>query len=80
MADSVEDRRFQMLQPLSPNQRELTCKLYSRNDTQGLKIEELKQEILEQKSALIANQRKTEEIETQLTKAEKANDTLGERA
>ena len=58
----------------------MTCKLYSRNDTQGLKIEELKQEILEQKSALIANQRKTEEIETQLTKAEKANDTLGERA
>ena len=38
--------------------------------------QELKQEILELKSALNANQRETEKLKTQLTKAEKANDTL----
>ena len=39
--------------------------------------QELKQEILELKSALNANQRETENLKTQLAKAEKANDTLG---
>ena len=38
--------------------------------------QELKQEILELKSALNANQRETEKLQTQLTKAEKVNDTL----
>ena len=38
--------------------------------------QELKQEILELKSALNANQRETEKLKTQLNKAEKANDTL----
>ena len=38
--------------------------------------QELKQEILELKSALNANQRETEKLKTQLAKAEKANDTL----
>ena len=38
--------------------------------------QELKQEILELKSALNANQRETEKLKTKLTKAEKANDTL----
>ena len=38
--------------------------------------QELRQEILELKSALNANQRETEKLKTQLTKAEKANDTL----
>ena len=38
--------------------------------------QELKQEILELKSALKVNQRETEKLKTQLTKAEKANDTL----
>ena len=38
--------------------------------------QELKQEILELKSALNVNQRETEKLKTQLTKAEKANDTL----
>ena len=37
--------------------------------------QELKQEILELKSALNVNQRETEKLETQLTKAEKANYT-----
>ena len=37
--------------------------------------QELKQEILELKSALKVNQRETEKLKTQLTKAEKANDT-----
>ena len=36
----------------------------------------LKQEILELKSALNANQRETEKLKTQLTKAEKGNETL----
>ena len=38
--------------------------------------QELKQEILELKSALNANQRETEKLKTQLNKAEKASDTL----
>lgn len=38
--------------------------------------QELKQEILELKSALNANQRETEKLKTKLTKAEKPNDTL----
>ena len=38
--------------------------------------QELKQEILELKSALNANQRETEKLKTNLTKAEKASDTL----
>ena len=38
--------------------------------------QELKQEILELKSTLNANQRETEKLKTQLTKAKKANDTL----
>ena len=38
--------------------------------------QDLKQEILELKSALNANQREMEKLKTQLTKAEKANDTL----
>ena len=38
--------------------------------------QELKQEIVELKSALNANQRETEKLKTQLTKAEKANDRL----
>ena len=38
--------------------------------------QELTQEILELKSALNVNQRETEKLKTQLTKAEKANDTL----
>ena len=37
--------------------------------------QELKQEILELKSALNVNRRETEKLKTQLTKAEKANDT-----
>ena len=40
--------------------------------------QELKQEILELKSALNVNQRETEKLKTQLTKTEKANDTLRE--
>ena len=38
--------------------------------------QELKQEILELKSALKVNQGETEKLKTQLTKAERANDTL----
>ena len=38
--------------------------------------QELKQEILELKSALSANQRDKEKLKTQLSKAKKANDTL----
>ena len=38
--------------------------------------QELKQEILELKSALNVNQRETEKLKTQLNKAKKANDTL----
>ena len=38
--------------------------------------QELKQEILELKFPLKVNQRETEKLRTQLTKAEKANDTL----
>ena len=38
--------------------------------------QELKQEILELKSALNVNERETEKLKTQLPKAEKANDTL----
>ena len=38
--------------------------------------QELKQEILELKSALNANQRETEKLKMQLTKAQKANDML----
>ena len=38
--------------------------------------QELRQEILELKSALNANQRETEKLKTKLTKAEKTNDTL----
>ena len=39
--------------------------------------QELRQEILELKSALKVNQGETEKLKMQLTKAEKANDTLG---
>ena len=38
--------------------------------------QELKQDILELKSALKVNQRETEKLKTQFTKEEKANDTL----
>ena len=38
--------------------------------------QELKQNILELKSALKVNQRETEKLKTQFTKEEKANDTL----
>ena len=59
--------------------RELELRSEATSDLVGLTHavhQALKQEMLELKSALNANQRETEKLKTQLTKAEKANDAL----
>lgn len=79
MADSVgEVQTFEATQPEPKliDIKEMLVNIQATVATILRENQELKQEILELKSALNANQRETEKLQSQLTKAEKANDTL----
>ena len=79
MADSVEEVPTAEATQPEPNLTDIKEMLVDILATVAMILrenQELKQEILELKSALNANQRETEKLKTQLTKAERANDTL----
>ena len=79
MADSVGEVQIVEATQPEPNLIDIKKMLVDIQATVAMILkenQELKQEILELKSALNANQRETEKLKTQLTKAEKANDTL----
>ena len=79
MADSVGEVQILEATEPEPNLIDVEKMLVDIQATVAMILrenQELKQEILELKSTLNANQRETEKLKTQLTKAEKANDTL----
>ena len=79
MADSVGEVQIVEATQPEPNLIDIKKMLVDIQATVAMILkenQELKQEILELKSALNANQRETEKLKTQLTKDEKANDTL----
>ena len=79
MADSVEEVPTAEATQPKPNLtdiKEMLADIQATVTTILRENQELKQEILELKSALNANQRQTEKLKTQLTKAKRANDTL----
>ena len=82
MADSVELEEVPDVAATQPEPnlidiKEMLVDIQITVTTITRENQELKKEILELKSALNANQRETEKLKTQLSKAEKANDTLG---
>ena len=72
MADSVEEEPTAEATQPEPNLTDIQATVA----TILRENRELKQAIIELKSALNANQRETEKLKTQLTKAERAIDTL----
>ena len=79
MADSVREVQIVEATQPEPNLIDINKMLVDIHATVAMILkenQELKQEFLELKSAINANQRETEKLKTQLTKAKKANDTL----
>ena len=79
MADSVEEELIVDVTQPEPNLMDIKEMLVDIQITVATILrenQELKQEILELKSALNANQREMEKLKMQLSKAEKTNDTL----